>query len=147
MTYRSFSDSPRKKKPNPILPHLTCAQSHPSTQLSTERRLIHVSDCVEAILIAVEKSRSQVEVCNVGSEDEVDVKFIARIVIEEMGLGDVKLKFTGGVDGGRGWIGDVKHMRLDIRKLESLGWKPNHNSREAIRLAVREELQTRKAPP
>jgi len=35
---------------------------------------------------------------------------IAQIVIEEMGLKSVKLRFTGGADGGRGWKGDVKNM-------------------------------------
>ncbi|MEM1677442.1 MAG: hypothetical protein QW095_06365 [Nitrososphaerota archaeon] len=42
-----------------------------------------------------------VEMFNVGSEDQIDVKTIAEIVIEEMGHEDVKLKFTGGIDSGR----------------------------------------------
>ena len=37
------------------------------------------------------------------------MKTVAQIVIVEMGLKNVKLIFTGGVDGGRGWIEDVKH--------------------------------------
>jgi len=51
----------------------------------------------------------------------VGVKTIAEIVIEEMGLKGVKLRFTGGVNGGRGWKGDVKDMLLDVRKIMSLG--------------------------
>ena len=49
-----------------------------------------------------------------------------------MKLKNVKFKFTGGVDGGRGWKGDVKNMLLDTSKLKSLGWKPKHNSKQAI---------------
>jgi len=81
----------------------------------TQRKsYLYVDDCVEALLIASEKSREQVEIYNVGSEDTVNVATIARIVIEEMGLSDVEIKYTGGVDGGRGWKGDVKEMLLDI---------------------------------
>lgn len=66
---------------------------------------------------------------------------IAEIVTEEIGLENVKFTYTGGVDGGRGWIGDVKNMLLDITKLKSLGWKPKLNSKQAIRKTAREILQ------
>ena len=54
-----------------------------------------------------------------------------------MGLRDVKFVFTGGVDGGRGWPGDIKIMLLSIDKLMKTGWKPKYNSEQAVRLAVR----------
>jgi UDP-glucose 4-epimerase len=60
-----------------------------------------------------------------------------------MGLCNLKLKFTGGVDGGSGWKGDVKSMQLSVNKLQSLGWKPTLNSEEAIRLSCRELLRSR----
>jgi len=101
---------------------------------------LHVNDCIEAMLLGAEKSRGKVEIFNIGSEDRVDVKTIAKLVIEEMNLKNVRLRFTGGVDGGRGWKGDVKYMLLDINKLKSLGWKPKYNSLEAIRLAIKEIL-------
>jgi UDP-glucose 4-epimerase len=99
---------------------------------------LYISDCVEAILLATENPENPVEVYNVGSEDQINVKTIAEIVIEEMGLKNVKLKLTGGVNGGRGWKGDVKNMLLDISKLKSLGWKPKLNSEQAVRKTVRE---------
>jgi UDP-glucose 4-epimerase len=98
---------------------------------------LHVSDCVEAMLLGLEKSSEQVEIFNVGSEDQVDVKTIAEIVVEEMGLKDVKLTFTGGVDGGRGWKGDVKNMLLDVSRLKALGWRPRLNSKQAVREAAK----------
>jgi UDP-glucose 4-epimerase len=48
------------------------------------------------------------------------------------------MKFTGGVDGGRGWLGDVKVMHLSVAKLMKLGWRPKLNSEEAIRAAAKE---------
>jgi UDP-glucose 4-epimerase len=60
------------------------------------------------MLLGLEKSKRHIEIYNVGSENQTDVKTIAQIVIEEMGLKNVKLTFTGGVDGGRGWKGDIK---------------------------------------
>jgi UDP-glucose 4-epimerase len=50
-----------------------------------------------------------------------------------MSLENVKLKFSGGVEGGRCWIGDVKNMFLDITKLKSLGWRPKLNGKQAVR--------------
>jgi len=52
-----------------------------------------------------------------------------------------KVLVTGGVDGGRGWRGDVKTMLLSADKLSSLGWKPSMNSEEAVRLCCRELLR------
>jgi len=59
-----------------------------------------------------------------------------------MGLEGLGFRFTGGVDGGRGWKGDVKTMLLSVDKLSSLGWKPSMNSEEAVRLSCRELLQS-----
>jgi UDP-glucose 4-epimerase len=102
---------------------------------------LHISDCIEAMLLGLEKANSQTEVFNVGSEDQLNVKRIAEIVAEEMGLKNVKFKLTGGVDGGRGWKGDVKNMLLDVDKLRSLGWKPRYKSEDSVKLAVKSILK------
>jgi UDP-glucose 4-epimerase len=99
---------------------------------------LHISDCIEAIQLGLTKSSKQVEIYNVGSEDQINVKDIAQIVIEETKLKNVKLKLTGGVDGGRGWKGDIKNMLLDVRKIKAIGWKPKLSSEEAIRKASKE---------
>lgn len=104
---------------------------------------MHVSDAVEATLLAFEHShgKGKAEVYNVGSEDRLSVLEIARIVSEEMGLTDVRFAFKPATVDGRGWPGDVKIMQLDISKLKSLGWRPKMNSREAVRRATRELLK------
>jgi UDP-glucose 4-epimerase len=110
---------------------------------SQTKSYIHVSDFVKGAFTALEaflRSNKRVDVYNLSSADQVTVKRIAQIVIEEFGLRNVKMKFTGGVDGGRGWVGDVKMMHLSVEKLQTLGWRPNLNSEEAIRLATKELL-------
>lgn len=102
---------------------------------------LHVEDCVDAMLMGINLNREKVEIYNVGSEDQVTVKEIADIVCEKMGLNNVQYMFTGGVDGGRGWKGDVKFMLLSIDKIKKLGWKPKLNSRQAIERAVEEILK------
>ena len=102
---------------------------------------LYIRDCIEAMLLGLEKSKEQVGIYNIGSEDQINVKEIAHIVIEEMELKNVKLKFTGGVDGGRGWKGDVKNMLLDISKIKALGWKPKLNSKQAMKKTVTSLIQ------
>lgn len=102
-----------------------------------KKSYLYISDCVEAMLLALKNMKNRIEIFNVGSEDQIDVKSIAEIIIHEMGLANVKLKFTGGVNGGRGWVGDVKNMLLDVSKLKKLGWRPRYTSAEAVKLTVR----------
>jgi UDP-glucose 4-epimerase len=85
------------------------------------------------MLLGLEITKNQVEIYNIDSEDQIDVKMIAQIVIEEMGLKNVKLTYTGGVDGGRGWKGDAENMLLDISKIKTLEWKPKHNTQQTIK--------------
>ncbi|MFA4646312.1 NAD-dependent epimerase/dehydratase family protein [Pyrococcus kukulkanii] len=109
----------------------------------TQRKsYLHVSDTIEGMLTIFEHFRKEgkrVDFYNLGNEDWITVREIAEIVSEEMGLSP-EFKFTGGVDGGRGWKGDVKLMLLDISKAKRTGWRPRLNSHEAVRRTVRELL-------
>jgi UDP-glucose 4-epimerase len=108
---------------------------------------LHVKDFVDAVFLAFRSFLGEgkvVEVYNVGTLDQVDVKRIAEIITEEMGLENVEFKLTGGVDGGRGWRGDVKTMLLSSDKLLNLGWRPSLSSEEAIKLSCRELLRSMK---
>jgi len=110
---------------------------------SQKKSYIHIEDCIEATLLAADnflRSGRRVELYNLSSSDQISVKQIAEIVVEEMGLSGVRMNFAGGVDGGRGWLGDVKVMHLSIEKLLKLGWKPKRNSEEAVRAATKELL-------
>ncbi len=98
---------------------------------------LHVSDCVNAILFAVDKSEGMVNIFNIGSNDTISSTEIGEIVVSEMGLSDVQFTYTGGK---RGWVGDVPRMLLSIEKLQKLGWKPVHDSKSSVVAAVRSTL-------
>jgi UDP-glucose 4-epimerase len=103
---------------------------------------LHIEDCISAILTGLHANNKRMEIFNVGSEDQVTVKEIADIICAKMGLKNVQYVFTGGVDEGRGWKGDVKVMLLSIERLKKLGWKPKLNSRQAVEKATEEILST-----
>ncbi len=106
----------------------------------TRKSYFYISDCIDGMVHATKNAEEKVEYFNLGSEDYIDVKEIADIVTEEMGLEDVEYNWTGGVDGGRGWKGDVKVMRLSIEKMKEIGWEPEYNSAESIALTTRSLL-------
>jgi len=108
---------------------------------SQSKSYLYIDDCVEGMVLGAEGSSERVAILNIGSEDRVDVITIANIVIGEMGLGDVEIRLTGGVDGGRGWKGDVKLMQLDMSGLKDLEWRPRWGSSDAVRHAARSLLK------
>jgi UDP-glucose 4-epimerase len=99
------------------------------------RSYVHVSDAVEATIIAWEKGGQGFEVYNVASEDWITVDEVADEVVKAMGLTGVK-KVYKPVLHGVGWPGDVKRIALKIEKIKKLGYKPHMSSKEAIRFAA-----------
>ncbi len=106
----------------------------------TRKSYCHVEDVVEGMLVGHGHLKEGVEVYNIGSEDWVTVREIADSVVRAMGLKGVEYRWSGGVDGGRGWKGDVREMRLAIDRLEALGWKPKYTSGQAVARAALEAL-------
>jgi UDP-glucose 4-epimerase len=109
-----------------------------------KKSYLHIEDFIDATIHLTSQfldDEKKADVYNVGSADQVEVKKIAEIVAEEMHLQDVKFAFTGGVDGGRGWLGDIKLMLLSIDKIMKTGWKPKYNSEQAVRLAAKTILK------
>ena len=78
---------------------------------------------------------------NLGTDSTSKVMEIAEIIIEEMGLRDVKYRFTGTP---RGWPGDQPVVLLDTTKIHELGWWAKHTSNDAVRRAARRLLGTEK---
>ena len=103
---------------------------------SQSKSYLHVDDCVRGMVLGARKASGRVEVFNLGSDDRVSVLEIAGMVIGEMGVDGCEVRLTGGVDGGRGWAGDVKVMQLDSSRLRSLGWAPRLSGVEAVRMTA-----------
>ncbi len=97
---------------------------------------IHIEDVMDAVFFVLKSSDERVSLFNIASEDYIEVRDIARIVVEQMKL---DAKITYGQEAG-GWVGDVPVYRLDISKIKKLGWKPKYNSRQAVTLATRQLL-------
>ena len=102
-----------------------------------QKPYLHVSDIVEGMLYGFEHSNNQINLFNLGCDSNTTVTHIAEMVVEEMGLKNVKFKYTGGK---RGWPGDIPRFQLSIEKIKKLGWRPKYTSDDAVRKAIREIL-------
>jgi len=103
-----------------------------------EKPFFLVEDCVDGMLCAFERSEEQCGLFNLGCETFTNVTKIAEIVVEEMGLTDVKFRYTGGRSG---WVGDVPVVYFEVRRMKELGWVAKHTSDEAVRIAARRILR------
>lgn len=97
-----------------------------------EKSYLYIDDCVDAMLHLYETADDKVNIFNIGSEDMIKVKEIAKIVKDRINP-DVDITYTGGE---KGWKGDVPKFHLDISKKKQHGWEPNHNSRESVEKTV-----------
>ncbi|WMW22224.1 NAD-dependent epimerase/dehydratase family protein [Methanolobus mangrovi] len=91
---------------------------------------LHVSECIKAIIFAINNSNEAVNIFNVGSEDTINATEIGEIIVEEMGLENIDITYTGGK---RGWKGDVPRMLLGIDRLKFAGWKPEYSSKRSVK--------------
>ena len=96
-----------------------------------------VDECVDGMIFAVDHSNDPVNIFNLGTKDAITVDEIAKIVINEMGLKNVKISHTGSSGG---WPGDITNFLLDVTKLEKLGWSSRHNSAESVRTSAKRML-------
>lgn len=96
---------------------------------------LYVKDCVDGMLYGYEHSDEMVNYFNLACPGATDVDTIAQMVVEEMGLRDVRFVYTGGE---RGWTGDIPQVRLDPTKLARIGWKARYGSDEAVRMGVKD---------
>lgn len=99
---------------------------------------IYIEDIIDAILISEKKSQAKFDYFNVATGDYITVTEIADIVIQEMGLKNVQIEYSGG---DRGWKGDVPIVRFDITKIKNVGWQPGLTSQQAIKKSVTEMLK------
>jgi UDP-glucose 4-epimerase len=98
---------------------------------SQSKSYIHVSDVVNAVMLAHTWRKQPFEVFNVATGDYISVTQIAELAVEVTGLepGSVKFEYTGG---DRGWKGDVPVVRLNTDRIRSLGWSCRRTSRQAL---------------
>ena len=106
-----------------------------------EKNYFLVEECIHGILYVHGKLPDGPfpVLVNLGTDSTTQVMDISKIIIEEMGLSDVRYGFTGTP---RGWPGDQPVVLLDTHKIHELGWYSKRTSTEAVRTAARRLLGT-----
>jgi len=89
---------------------------------------LYVGDCIDAIMVALEKANDKVNILNLGTDEYCEVNDSIGWISEHLKL-DPVLSYTGTE---RGWIGDNPFIFLDTKKIKNLGWKPKYTIKEGI---------------
>lgn len=89
---------------------------------------LYVHDCIDAMLLAVECARDQVNIFNVGCDSCCEVNDSIAWICAALGV-TPRIEYGGG---DRGWVGDNPVILLDTGKLRALGWQPRLTIRQAV---------------
>jgi UDP-glucose 4-epimerase len=93
-----------------------------------KKSYLYVQDCIEAMLLAIERAQSRVNVLNLGTDEYCAVNDSIRWICEHLELAP-EIHYSGG---DRGWVGDNPFIFLDCSRMRSLGWRPTVTIREGI---------------
>jgi GDP-L-fucose synthase len=88
------------------------------------REFMHVDDLADAVVFLMERGVSDGWI-NIGTGAEVSIADLARLILEVVGL-DAELMFDARQPDG------TPRKRLDVSRMESLGWKARIGLREGI---------------
>lgn len=89
---------------------------------------LYVQDCIDAMLLAMDKAAGKVNVFNLGGDGYCEVNDSIGWICETLSVAP-RLEYTGG---DRGWIGDNPFIFLDTRRIRGLGWQPKVDIREGV---------------
>ncbi len=89
---------------------------------------LYVQDCIDAILLALERATGRVNIFNLGTDEYCEVNDSIRWITDRLGLSPT-IAYAGGE---RGWVGDSPFIFLDCSRIRALGWRPQFTIREGI---------------
>ena len=89
---------------------------------------LYVQDCIDSMLVAIEKAQDKVNILNLGVDAYITVDDSVRWICEYLGLSP-KITYAGGE---RGWIGDSPFIFLDCSRIRALGWKPRLTIKDGL---------------
>jgi len=89
---------------------------------------LEVQDCIDAILMALEKANASIQIFNLGTDEYCTVNDSIGWICQRLGLRP-RIEYTGGA---RGWIGDNPFIFLDCTRIRALGWKPRVTIRQGV---------------
>jgi UDP-glucose 4-epimerase len=94
---------------------------------------LYVQDCLDAMLLALEKAQGKVNIFNLGTDEYCQVDDSAGWICEHLGLSP-RRTYSGG---DRGWVGDNPFIFLDCSRIRLLGWRPKLGIREGVTQTIR----------
>jgi UDP-glucose 4-epimerase len=95
----------------------------------TQRKsYLYIQDCIDAILVALDKGKDRVNIFNLGTNEYCQVNDSIGWITAHLGVSPA-LDYTGG---DRGWIGDNPFIFLETKKIRSLGWEPKLTIQQAV---------------
>jgi UDP-glucose 4-epimerase len=89
---------------------------------------LYVQDCVDAMLVAMERARDRVNIFNLGTDEYCELNDSIRWITEHLGVRP-RIEYTGG---DRGWIGDNPFIYLDTSRIRAIGWTPRLTIQQAV---------------
>jgi len=89
---------------------------------------LYVQDCIDAMMVAVEKANDKVNIFNLGVDGYCEVNDSIGWICKTLGL-QPQFEYTGR---DRGWIGDNPFINLDTRKIRALSWVPRYTIVEGV---------------
>ncbi|MBT5868091.1 MAG: NAD-dependent epimerase/dehydratase family protein, partial [Nitrospinaceae bacterium] len=95
---------------------------------SQKKSYLYIQDCLDAILLAIDKSNSKVNIFNLGTDEYCEINDSIKWITSHLRLAP-KFSYSGGK---RGWIGDNPFIFLDTTNIKKIGWKPKRSIQEGI---------------
>lgn len=89
---------------------------------------LYIQDCIDAILLAMDKSSEKVNIFNLGVDAFCEINDSIGWICETLGV-TPRIEYTGG---DRGWIGDNPFIFLDTARMRALDWVPQFGIREGV---------------
>jgi UDP-glucose 4-epimerase len=89
---------------------------------------LYVQDCIDGILLAIDKAKNPVNIFNLGHNDTINLQNSIPIITTMLGI-KPEIIWSGNEVG---WVGDSKICHLDVTKIKALGWAPKVGIVEAI---------------
>jgi len=89
---------------------------------------LYVQDCIDAILLAMDKAPDKVNIFNLGVDGYCEVNDSIGWICSELGV-IPELEYTGG---DRGWVGDNPFIFLDTKRIQALGWSPKLSIQQGV---------------
>ncbi|MGJ5820958.1 NAD-dependent epimerase/dehydratase family protein [Paludibaculum fermentans] len=93
---------------------------------------LYIQDCLDAIVLAVDKAEGKTNVFNLGTDEYCELNDSVRYICGRLGV-QPEFSYSGG---DRGWIGDNPFIWLECSRIRALGWKPKLTIRAAVERTV-----------